>query len=120
MKLKYIIITIIVLCVFAVIGNNDNSNKKNTNNKIISVPKGIQVISHEKTGMITIETIIKNNTGKELKSIKITAECYDKDDNNLGKATGGKYNVNTKDKHKIDLICDTDTERYNLYVEYEE
>ena len=122
MKLKYIIITIIVLCVFAMIGNNDNGNKNNnnTNNKIISVPKGIEVVSHKKTSTFKIETIIKNNTGKELKSIKIIAECYDKNNNNLGKASDGKYNVNTKDNHKIDIFCDSETERYNLYIEYEQ
>lgn len=119
MKVKYIVITFIILCIFAVIGNNTKNEEMKVDNKIISLPNGIQVISHEKKGIATIETIIKNNTGKELKSIKITAECYDKKNNNIGKATNGKYNVNTKDNHKIDLYCDSETERYNLYIEYE-
>lgn len=120
MKLKYIIITIIILCIFAIIGNTNSNNTEKTEGKIMSVPKGIEVISHKKSGLMTIETVIKNNTGKELKEIKITAECYDKDNNNLGKESSGKYNVNTIDKHKINLYCNAKTTKYKLYIEYKE
>lgn len=123
MKTIKILLLIIVLLIIIIANKNNTTNKKETNeidNSIQNAIKneGVQIISHKKE-IYTIEVIIKNNTNKELKQVVVKAECYDKDGNNLGIATGGQYNINTKDTYKITIYCDTDTERYNLKVEYE-
>lgn len=125
MKLKYIIITIIVLCVFALMGNDSKKEETKTNTtnsvkiNVVSVQKGIELKSYKKSSM-GVETILKNNTGKEIRMITIKIECYDKDNNNLGTFKNYEMNINTKDNYKIETYTYSGTTRANVYIEYTE
>lgn len=128
MKLKYIIITIIILCIFSILGNNTNNNKteKNSSNNtlkinIISVQDGITLKSYKESNtsyIKKIETILKNNTGTEINMIRIIIDCYDKDNNNLGKSKEYEMNINTKDNYKIETWIPSETTKANVYIEY--
>lgn len=126
--IKILIIIIIILLVILLSKTITNKDKKNneinktniinnieTNN--ININKKVEIISHTKN-TFSIDVIIKNNTNKNLKEVIVKAECYDKEGNNLGTQSNGRYNVNTKDKYKITIYCDSDTYKYNLKVEY--
>ena len=123
--IKILLIIIIILLSILIIKNNTNTNTTNTINNInISniienkqSKDEVEIISHKKN-TFSIEVVIKNNTNKTLKEVIVSAECYDKEGNNLGTTSNGQYNVNTKDKYKITIYCNSDTYKYNLKVEY--
>ena len=122
---KTLIIIIIILLAILLIKTTTNIDKKNNANSAINdieinnINKNekVEIISHTKN-TFSIDVVIKNNTNKNLKEVIVKAECYDKEGNNLGIRSGGQYNVNTKDKYKITIYCDSDTYKYNLKVEY--
>lgn len=134
--MKIIKILIIIIAISTIILFFKIINKKNTNNltpqienEIIAnmieskekvtteTSKKVEIIKH-KNNHGTIEIIIKNNTGKNLKNIIVRAQCYDKEGNNLGRFSGGQSNINTTDNYKITIIADYDTYKYNLNLEY--
>ncbi len=83
------------------------------------IPNGkAGIVSHKYIGYGQIEVIIKNNTGKELKQLKVNAKCWDANNNNLGTYSNGKYNINTIDKYKIIIYCSKDMNKYELNIEY--
>ncbi len=115
-KRKLIIIFIIILIILGCISNNKKSN--NTSTKINSIPDGqVGIVSHKMT-LYEIEVIIKNNTHQTLNSVTITANCWDRDGNNLGTASNGQYNVNTTDNYKINIWCPSGTSKYTLSLKY--
>lgn len=129
--MKKICILIIIIFVLLLILTNKSAttNKKNNTIKKTStnstnivkntVPDGqVGIISHRQKGYGEIEVIIKNNTGKQLQEVKVTAQCWDKDNNNLGNSTKGIYNVNTVDTYKINIYCKSDMKKYELKLEY--
>lgn len=89
-----------------------------TKNETIKQNNKVEIISHKKNQYGVIEIIVKNNTNNQLKELVIKAQCYDKDGNNLGTYSGEQYNINTTDKYKITIYTNTDTNRYNLKLEY--
>ena len=99
--------------------SNNTIKITNTNNTITNKPQNnnVEIISHKKN-TFSIDVIIKNNTGKNLKQVTIKAECYDKEGNNLGISSNGRYDINTKDKYKISIYCNSETYKYNLKLEY--
>lgn len=92
--------------------NNIESNENTVSNGTVGI------ISHKYIGYGQIEVIIKNNTGKELKEVKVIAHCWDKNGNNLGDTANGQYNVNTTDTYKIILFCKSDMDKYELELSY--
>lgn len=128
MKNNIIFIVVIILIILVSLILISSTNKEKT--KIASseniekkeenvVPEGtVGIVSHEYIGYGQIEVIIKNNTGKELKQVKVTAHCWDKNGNNLGDTSNGQYNVNTTDKYKITLFCKSGMSKYELELSY--
>ena len=122
-----IVIILIIITAFILINSGTNNTKKEAQqtssnsikNKENIVPDGtVGIISHKYTGYGQIEVIIKNNTGKDLKQVKITAHCWDKNGNNIGDTSNGQYNVNTTDTYKITLFCKSDMYKYKLELSY--
>lgn len=131
MKREYLyfgVIIILVILIFIALSNNNDtettsSNMENsatnniTNNK--TIPNGqVGIVSHKYNGYGSIEVIIKNNTEKEINELKVTAECWDKNGNNLGKSSNGEYNINTRDTYLIKIYCGFDVQKYNLTLDY--
>lgn len=122
-----LIIIAIIKIIQSIITPNTEKINKNTNEKQINIVNNeiieqttkepVQIISHKKTSY-SIEVIIKNNTNKELEYVKIKAQCYDKDGNNLGIKSNAQYKINTIDNYKIEIFCGTDVQKYTLNVEY--
>lgn len=118
-----IVILIIIIATNSKNNNNNNldnntiaySNRINTNLKYKN--DKIEIISNKLVTKGIIELTIKNKTNKELNQVVIKATCYDKDGNNLGTHSNGKYNVNTTDTYKIKIYCDYNTEKYILEIE---
>ena len=114
--MKKILMVIVIIFLIMFLNPKKEKEKETT---ITTVPQGqVGIVSHELKAY-KIEVIIKNNTNKELKFVKVKADCYDKEGNNLGTESNGQYNINTKDTYKIDIYCDTDTKKYELKLEYE-
>ena len=79
----------------------------------------VGIVSHKYNGKGVIEVVIKNNTNKELKQVKVSAECWDKNGNNLGRSSDGKYNINTRDTYLIEIYCGYNMNKYKLTLDYE-
>ena len=121
----FIIITIIIITTAFILINSILKNEKTTKETITNItkenniPNGtVGIVSHKYIGYGQIEVIIKNNTGKELEQVKVTAQCWDKNGNNIGETTNGQYNVNTKDTYKIILFAKSNLQKYKLELSY--
>ena len=132
MKREYLyfaIIIILVILIFIALFNNKSntintsSNIKNTTTNTINnktIPNGqVGIVRHNYDKYGEIEVYVKNNTGKTVDRVIITAQCWDKDGNNLGTYTAYQRNVNTTDTYKINVFCSTEMKKYQLKLDYE-
>lgn len=121
----FIIIIIIIIIITFVLINSISNNKETTKETITNItkekniPNGtVGIVSHKYIGYGQIEVIIKNNTGKELEQVKVTAHCWDKNGNNIGDTSNGQNNVNTTDTYKIILFAKSNLQKYELELSY--
>ena len=120
-----IIIILIITTAIILITSKKGENKIETYTraeqiKQNTIPKGeVGIVSQRQIGYGQIEVIIKNNTGNELKEVKVKANCWDKNGNNLGTYSNGQRNVNTTDKYKIKIFCSADMKKYELELSYQ-
>lgn len=139
MRKSYILLIILCILIILILIANFSNNISNNNGKTKTtsakttqqtqqtqqvkqntVPNGkVGIVSHSISKYGIIEVVIKNNTGKEIKQVTVTAKCWDKNGNNLGDTSNYQTNVNTKENYKITLLCKTDTNKYELSLKYE-
>lgn len=90
--------------------NNNNNNKQEI--------KTVYIVSH-KLEKNTIKGIVKNNIGKTVKNLRITADCYDKNGNKLTNSATFLTELKNGETWSFEIWVYTNTYSYkNLKLEY--
>lgn len=81
-------------------------------------PKTLYIKEHKMSNN-TITGIVKNNTNSIIENIKITADCYDKDNNKVGTTTNYINELRPGETWKFNMWAYSTATKYkNLKLEY--
>lgn len=89
---------------------NQDQQSSNSTNPFSDI-KALDIIEHEMKNNY-ISGIVKNNTGKTLKMLEVSADCYDKDDNKLSVSTTYLSELGPGETWKFRMWTNSDTEKY--------